>query len=125
MNYKILVVDDNKATANSLAELLQMLGHQVRVAYGPRGALHQFYSGIPDLLFLDLNMPIVNGLDICRYLRSQSATAKMPIIVISANEEQSYKDAASRAGANYYIVKPAMLDDLEKAIENVMVPAAK
>jgi CheY-like chemotaxis protein len=125
MKYKILVVDDNKANANSLCESLQLLGHEVRVAYGPRGALQQFHAGIPDVLFLDMNMPIVNGLDICRYLRNQTVTAKMPIVVVSANEEQAYKDAANRAGANYYIVKPAMLEDLERALESVMVPATK
>jgi CheY-like chemotaxis protein len=78
---------------------------------------------IPDVLMLDVNMPGVDGLEICRYLRRDPTTASVPIIIVSANEEKAHKEAALQAGANYYIVKPAMLEDLEKAIGSVMTPA--
>ena len=123
MPYNILVVDDDKDTANSLADLLRLLGHTVAVALGPRGALYKLNNVIPDALLLDVNMPGVDGLEICRYLRRDPATANVPIIIVSANEEKAHQEAALQAGANYYIVKPAMLDDLELALDRVMSPA--
>ena len=123
MPYNILVIDDDKTTANYLADLLRLLDHKVAVAYGPRGGLFQLNNAVPDVLFLDINMPGVDGLEICRYLRRDPKTAKVPIIVVSANEEKAHQDAAFKAGANYYIVKPAMLDEIEKALTQVMTPA--
>jgi CheY-like chemotaxis protein len=123
MPFNILVVDDDKDTANSLADLLRLLGHTVAVALGPRGALYKLNNVIPDVLFLDVNMPGVDGLEICRYLRRDPSTASVPIVIVSANEEKAHKDAALRAGANYYIVKPAMIEDLERALNHVTSPA--
>ncbi|MCC7446555.1 MAG: response regulator [Anaerolineae bacterium] len=120
MPYNILVVDDDKNTANYLADLLRLLGHTVDVALGPRGALYKLNQSIPDILCLDVNMPGVDGLEICRYIRRDPRTGNMPIIIISANDEKAHKDAAFMAGASYYIVKPAMIEDLEVALAHVM-----
>jgi CheY-like chemotaxis protein len=122
MRYNMLVVDDDKNTANSLADLLRLIGHNVTVSFGPRSALFRLKESIPDLVFLDVNMPGVDGLEICRYIRRDPSTTKVPIVIISAHEEQARQQAAYQAGANYYIVKPAMIEDLEKAIAQVMAP---
>ncbi|HVO41557.1 MAG TPA: response regulator [Aggregatilineales bacterium] len=122
--YNILVVDDDKKTANYLADMLRLLGHTVSVALGPRSAINRLGEVIPDVLFLDINMPGVDGLEICRYLRRDPISADLPIVVVSANEEAAHKQNAFMAGANYYIVKPAMLEDIEKAIAAVLRPDA-
>lgn len=124
MPYNILVVDDDKNTANYLADLLRLLGHTVDVALGPRGALYKLNQTPPDILCLDVNMPGVDGLEICRYIRRDPHTANMPVIVISANDEKAHQDAAFMAGANYYIVKPAMIEDLEKALAQIAKPGS-
>ncbi len=124
MLYNILVVDDDKNTAMYLADLLRLMGHNIVVTFGPRGALHKLGEVVPDVVFLDVNMPGVDGLEICRYIRRDPSTAQVPIVIISANEEKAHQDAAIQAGANYYIVKPAMFEDLQKALERVMTPAA-
>jgi PleD family two-component response regulator len=118
--YNILVVDDDKQMATNLADMLKMLNHNVTMAFGPRGALFHLGQMRPDILFLDINMPGIDGLEICRYLRRDPNTAGIPIVVISAHEEPAYKDAAARAGANYYIVKPPMFEDLELALKHIM-----
>ncbi len=123
MLYNILVVDDDKNTAMYLADLLRLMGHNIVVTFGPRGALLQLSEIVPDVVFLDVNMPGVDGLEICRYLRRDPTTANVPIIVVSANEEKAHQEAALQAGANYYIVKPAMIEDLERALRRVMTPA--
>lgn len=120
MPYNVLVIDDSKQTANDMAEALRLLGHTVSVAFNPRSALHILNEVIPDVVFLDISMPGVDGLEVCRYLRRDPLTAEIPILIVSANSEQAYKDAATMAGANGYIVKPALMDDMEEAIERVL-----
>ena len=120
MQYNILIVDDDRRTATNMADMLRLIGHTVHVALGPRSALHALNQVIPDVVFLDINMPGVDGLEVCRYLRREPATANVPIIIVSANGERAYKDAAKAAGANDYLVKPAMMDDLENALVDVM-----
>ncbi len=124
MLYNILVVDDDKNTAMYLADLLRLMGHNIVVTFGPRGALLKLGEIVPDVVFLDVNMPGVDGLEICRYIRRDPSTANVPIVIISANEEKAHQTAAFQAGANYYIVKPAMFEDLQKALDRVMTPAA-
>ena len=119
MAYNILVVDDDKNMALNLGDLLRLIGHNPELAYGPRSALFKLKQALPDIVFLDVNMPGVDGLEICRYIRRDPTTSKIPIVVISANEEQAHQDLAIQAGANYYIVKPPMIEDLEKAIATV------
>jgi CheY-like chemotaxis protein len=119
MGYRCLVVDDDKRTADFLADQLRLLNHTVVVAYGPRAALAQLNFDRPDIVFLDVNMPGIDGLEICRFLRRDPRTRNIPIIVVSANEEKAHQEAAHLAGANYYIVKPAMLDDVEKALVHI------
>lgn len=127
MSYNIMVVDDDKNAANFLADILRMLGHNPTVSHSPHSAIAQFNLGLPDILFLDLNMPGANGLDVCRYLRRDVRTARMPIIVLSAHDEREQIEAARQAGANYYLIKPAVIEDLEKAIAHVsrFVPVRK
>jgi CheY-like chemotaxis protein len=122
MPYKAIVIDDDKTTANYLADELRMLGHSVSVAFGPREALSQMLYDIPDVVFLDINMPGIDGIEVTRFLRRDPRTASIPVIAISASEEQVQQDAAHFAGVNYYIVKPAMVEDLEKALQHVMPP---
>jgi two-component system alkaline phosphatase synthesis response regulator PhoP len=121
MYYNALVVDDDKTMADCLADLLRLLGHTAVVAPGPRAALHSLRRRIPDVLFLDVNMPGIDGLEVCRYLRREPAIKDLPIVIISANDEKTHQQAAFEAGANFYIVKPAMIEDVENALQQVML----
>ncbi len=120
--HRILVIDDDKAMAMCIADMLHLFGHTVRVAFGPRSAIHTLNQWRPDIVFLDVNMPGIDGLEVCRYLRRDPATAALPIIIVSANESLAHKKAAWLAGANAYIVKPVMMEELEQALTHVMTP---
>jgi CheY-like chemotaxis protein len=120
MYYNALVVDDDKTMADCLADLLRLLGHTAVVAPSPRAALHSLMRRIPDVLFLDVNMPGIDGLEVCRYLRREPAIKDLPIIIVSANDGEAHQQAALQAGANFYIVKPAMIEDVESALQQVM-----
>jgi CheY-like chemotaxis protein len=119
MPYNILVVDDNPNVATCLADMLRLMGHEVQVTHTPNGALRKLNAGAADVLFLDVNMPGINGLEVCQFIRRDPAIAHLPIVIVSGNEARADLDAAYRAGADYYIVKPAMLEDLEAALHTV------
>lgn len=119
VSYNIIVVDDDKHTARYMADMLRMLGHTVITLYTPRSAMRQLNEVVPDVIFVDINLPGIDGLEVCRYLRRDPTTAHVPIIVVSANGEAAYQEAASAAGSDVYIVKPVMLEDLEAALTRV------
>ena len=102
-----------------MADMLRMLGHTVITLYTPRSAMRQLNEVVPDVIFVDINLPGIDGLEVCRYLRRDPTTAHVPIIVVSANGEAAYLEAASAAGSDLYIIKPVMLEDLEKALTRV------
>jgi PleD family two-component response regulator len=120
MRYNVLIVEDDRQMAQTLASMLDVLGHNVVVCYGPRMAIQQLSEVIPDVIFMDINMPGVDGLEMVRYLRRDPATAELPVVIVSAQDQQDSQTAAKEAGANYYIIKPPMLDDIEKALAEVV-----
>lgn len=124
MLYNVLVVDDDRHSAQSLAAMIGVLGHTVGIAYGPRMALQQLNEVIPDVIFLDLNMPGVNGLEVLGYLRRDPFTRSVPVVIVSANDTDEDKRLASEAGANYYIVKPPTIEEIEAALAQVFPPPA-
>jgi len=119
MAYNIMVIDDDHRAAAYLADLLKLGGHSVVIVHSPRNAMRVLNEVIPDVLFVDVNLPGIDGFEVCRFLRRDPMTEHVPIIIVSAHGEQSYRDMAVNAGANVYLVKPAMLEDLEKALRTV------
>ncbi|NDJ74946.1 MAG: response regulator [Chloroflexi bacterium] len=120
MLYNILIVEDDRHMAQSLAAQVGVLGHTVSIAYGPRMAMQQLNQVIPDIIFMDINMPGVDGLEVLRFLRRDPITAKVPVIIVSAEDASSFKQKALEAGAQAYIVKPPMMDDIESALQTAM-----
>lgn len=118
--YNALIVEDDRRMAESLAAQLGVLGHTVSIAYGPRMAMQLLNQVIPDIIFMDINMPGVNGLEVLRFLRRDPVTAKVPVIIVSADESITTKSAAFEAGANHYLVKPPVLEEIEAALAHVM-----
>ncbi len=120
MLYNVLIVEDDRQMAQSLAAQIGVLGHTVAIAYGPRMALQQLSQVIPDVILMDINMPGLNGLEVLRFLRRDPITANVPVIVVSANDSQEMIHAALRAGANAYIVKPPTIEAIEEALDRVV-----
>ena len=105
----ILVVDDEPQILRVMRASLPPRGYEVRTAPGGEEALDELRKEIPDLIILDLTMPKVSGLEVCRRVREFSS---VPIIVLSAKEFESDKVAALDMGADDYITKPFGLDEL-------------
>ena len=107
----ILVVDDQPA---NLTSLQQILGLTYRVSTAANGVecLEQTYRLMPDLILLDVDMPIMDGLTVCRKLKADANTSPIPIIFVSALSRLEERLAGYRAGADDYVAKPYDVDEL-------------
>ena len=107
---RILIVDDEPAVRDSLGRALTLEGYRVELAEDGSDALAQLRGGAPDAIVLDVLMPKVDGLEVCRRLRA--AGDKTPVLMLTAREGVSDRVAGLDAGADDYLVKPFALDEL-------------
>ena len=105
----ILVVDDEAQISRVLKTTLSARGYGVRTASDGVQGLHEFRTWTPDLIITDLRMPNMDGLELCRTVRSESHT---PIIVLSVKGEENVKVEALDAGADDYVTKPFGVNEL-------------
>jgi DNA-binding response OmpR family regulator len=103
---RVLVVEDDPDIADLVRRYLQKNGFEVEVRNDGREALEEIARRTPDLLVLDLMLPQVNGLDVCRRLRADPKTAAVPIIMVTARAEESERIAGLDLGADDYVAKP-------------------
>jgi signal transduction histidine kinase/ActR/RegA family two-component response regulator len=103
---RVLVVDDNHDAADSLAAVLELTGNEVRTAYGGREALRTSRSFRPEIVFLDIGMPEMNGLDVARRLRQQEETRNAHIIAMTGWGQDADRRRAKAAGFDDHLVKP-------------------
>jgi DNA-binding response OmpR family regulator len=103
MSKTILVVDDEKQIVKVVKMYLEQAGFRVVTAYDGAAALAVFRNERPDLVVLDLNLPELDGLDVCRAIRRESKT---PIIMLTARADETDKLIGLEIGADDYIVKP-------------------
>lgn len=106
MASKILVVDDEKRVRGLLREVLSQAGFEIREAESGRGALDLARSSRPDLIILDIRLGDLSGSEVCRLLRSQDATRGIPVLMLTASEDEADKVAAFELGADDYVTKP-------------------
>ena len=106
MNTLILVVDDNQDNVNIAREILLSRGFEVRVAYNGPSALASVEQQRPDLVLLDVMMPQMNGMEVLDRLRANPATAGVPVILVTAKDQDEDLLAGYKYGADYYITKP-------------------
>lgn len=113
----LLLVDDNPANLNVLRDTLLQRGHRVRCALSGEMALTGIESRPPDLIMLDIMMPVQNGYEVCRELKANPKTADIPVIFISAMDEVFDKVKAFEAGGVDYITKPFHAEEVYARID--------
>jgi DNA-binding response OmpR family regulator len=109
---RILVVDDTTANLQLLTNLLTSHGYTVHPASDGELALEFVRSTLPDLILLDIRMPGMDGYEVCRRLKADEKTRDVPIIFISALEEERDKVKGFQEGAVDYITKPFQPDEI-------------
>lgn len=114
----MLVVDDDPAIRTSLSRALVLEGYTVETANDGNAALSQVISFEPDVIVLDLMMPNVDGLSVCRVLRSEGN--RIPILMLTARTETSDRVAGLDAGADDYLGKPFALEEILARVRALM-----
>lgn len=110
--HRVLVVDDNEITLKLTSHIFERAGYEVYSAQNGKAGLSKVGVVKPDLIILDVMMPDVSGLEVARRIRSQPATASIPIIMLSARGEVDDKVGGFQAGADDYVQKPVAPKEL-------------
>jgi len=117
---RALVVEDSKVIRTILCKYLQKMDIQVVEASDGRDALERLKEmAVPDLVLVDWNMPVMDGLDFIRAVRELAIYDALPLIMVTTNSECDYIGIAMEAGANEYIQKPCSLDALREKLERL------
>ena len=109
---RVLVVEDDRDIAELVERYLQKAGFSIELLSSGRDALKAIADRTPDLLILDLMLPHVDGLEICRAVRSEPRTAAIPIIMLTARADESERIVGLEIGADDYVAKPFSPNEL-------------
>ncbi|MDZ4820263.1 MAG: ATP-binding protein [Planctomycetota bacterium] len=113
---RILVVDDNKDSAETLGMLLQLKGNHLRIAYDGLEAVQIAESFHPELILLDIGLPKLNGYDVARHIRQQEWSRGMILVALTGWGQDEDRRLSQDAGFDFHLVKPVELAALEKLL---------
>lgn len=122
---RILVVDDNVDAADLVAEILALQGHAVAVAHGGREALARAEAFGPDVIFLDIGMPDMDGLAVARAIRAMAPSTPVALVAVTGWGREDDRQAAFDAGFDHHITKPPDWASLGPAISAVLPARAR
>ena len=117
---KVLLVEDNEINQTMILRRLTKLGFEVVAASDGRQGIDMASSESPDIIVLDMSLPVVDGWDVARNLKSNSATKDIPIIALSAHAMEGDRDKALEAGCDDYDTKPVDFNRLQGKIEKLL-----
>lgn len=109
---KVLVVDDNADAADMTAQMLQMYGLDVQVAYGGAEGLSVARANHPDLIFLDIGMPMMDGYQVAEAVRADHTLSKVMLVALTAWGDEASRKKAHAAGFDMHLTKPANIVEL-------------
>lgn len=116
---KVLVVDDNEAVAEAVGFMLEEIGHTYRLVADGRDALAAAEAFRPDVIVLDIGLPVMDGYAVCRAFRQSDRFKALPIIAQTGWGRERDKDQASAAGFDHHLVKPVTLAQLERLLAGI------
>jgi len=116
----IMLVEDNEASRDALSRRLARHGYRVLLALDGRQAVVMAHAASPDLILMDLGLPVVDGWDATRQLKGDAATRHIPIIVLSAHAMTNDRDLALAAGGDDFDTKPVRFQALLGKIEALL-----
>ncbi len=122
MTYTILVVDDNEMNLSLMSKILELEGYQVRLAYTGIEAIQSVIQKMPDMAILDVMMPDINGLELCRRLRQPPLNVTVPIVLLSAMNAETERERVVEAGANDLWAKPFDLEVFRRRVGELLKP---
>lgn len=117
---RILVVDDDRVAADSLAAVLRMSGYDVQSRYDGASAVAAAEELRPNLIILDLGMPIMNGYEACQKIRAQSWSQGIAIVALTGWGPESGMPSTASAGFDAHVVKPPRAGELQQVLANLL-----
>ncbi len=111
---RVLAVDDANETLVILRKTLALMGHEVQTASDPEQALQLLATQRYDLVFLDIMMPKVDGLEICRRIRQGGPNSNAKVVIFSAKAERDLIKLARGFGADFYLGKPSNISKIQE-----------
>ena len=118
---KILLVEDNEMNRDMLSRRLIKRGFTVITAVNGREGINKAINDKPNLILMDLSLPIINGWDATKKIKENSLTANIPIIALTAHAMSEDRKKAMDAGCDEYDTKPINFDDLLKKINRLII----
>lgn len=112
----ILLVDDDHVQVRLIESILAQQGYKIIVAKDAADGLQKAMDGSPDLIILDVMMPIINGYNFCKLLKEQEHRKHIPIILVTARDEEEDIEIGMQMGAEAYLTKPINTEKLLKTI---------
>ncbi len=119
-SFRVLIVDDNEALATTYAWLLEDAGFVVETCYNGAEALARVDAFHPDILLLDIGMPVMDGLQLCTMLRANDTWKGLALVAQSGYGDDGMRERTAEAGFDRHLVKPIEFDDLLKTLQEVM-----
>jgi len=116
---RILVVDDNRDSATSLAKLLSLTGHKTHIAYDGLEAVEAAVSFLPEVVLLDIGLPKMNGYDACRKIREQPSGKRMMLIALTGWGQDEDREKSRAAGFDAHLVKPVDYEGLMELLNDL------
>jgi two-component system cell cycle response regulator DivK len=117
---KILLVEDNEMNRDMLMRRLQRKGYQVVLALDGRSGVEMTQAEAPDLVLMDMSLPVLDGWEATRRLKADAATRHIPVIALTAHAMSSDREKALEAGCDDYDTKPVELPRLLAKIEALL-----
>lgn len=124
MTFTILVVDDEPALRELIGQMLELGGYAIQEAADGEEALDVIDETPPDAVILDVMMPVMDGITVCKTLRANAQTADLPIIMLSGKTQQEAVAEGLAAGANKYLCKPTSFEELMESLNQVLPTTA-
>ena len=113
------VVEDHRDTANCLSQWLRLFNYEVSIALGPLAAIEALAGRVPDVIFIDIHMHGMDGVELCRYIRRDPRTADVALIAMSSDNNPSLAERVRLAGAMGFLSKPLDIQALEDMLRTV------
>lgn len=117
---RVVYVEDDKDIRFPISQILTMLGYEVICANNGRQGVEAAERWKPDIILMDLRMPVMDGPTAIRILRSNPATSEIPIFVLSAYSDAKTRDLCRQIGVNKFMSKPIDIDKVDAAIKEIL-----
>lgn len=122
---RIIVADDDREVRELIIFALRFAGHKVIGAQNGKEVIQLAHQLMPDLILMDVRMPIMNGYEACKTIKAENETKSIPVIFLSARGQEAEIQAGLSAGGDDYILKPISPDQLTKKVGLFLQKAIK